>query len=193
MPEYTASDTRIQWLSRFPPWGTRISLRSILVSTRSVARVDPRRTFSQHQTHRNSKRRWWLHHNQHPSKTVTEDDLISLVLSVQQIMAGLKTAGKGDDSFAVFMTAGNSLIKKKDRTDSFGCAVDFAPLRYSWPVTYNSQSPRTTCKCLRCCALIPGRQRFDRWVRWLTAKNPWPMTITMLEKETIVFFWDNGP
>jgi hypothetical protein len=81
------------------------------------------------------------------------------------------------------------------RTDSFGCAAESAPPRHGCSLFYDSRPPRrTTGQCLHCCPLISGLKLFDGSVRWLTAKNPLPMTITMianastLQKEAEVFF-----
>jgi hypothetical protein len=45
-----------------------------------------------------------------PRNIVTEGDLNRLVLTVQEILAVLKTAAMGDARLAVTMTAGNSLV-----------------------------------------------------------------------------------
>ena len=47
-----------------------------------------------------------------PLSKCTEGGFISLVLSVQQIMAGLKRAATEDDVFVVVMTACNNLVMK---------------------------------------------------------------------------------
>jgi hypothetical protein len=85
--------------------------RSSLVSTLSFAREDLRNVFSQHQTQHNSRVDSGYTATS-IQQNCTERDSVSLVLSVQQIMAGLKTAATEDDGFAVVMASGNSLVMK---------------------------------------------------------------------------------
>jgi hypothetical protein len=77
--QYNASDTKRQWHSHLPPWGMRMSRRS-LVSTRFVAREALRHIFGQHQTQRSSRVDSGCTATS-IQQSCTEGDFISLVLS----------------------------------------------------------------------------------------------------------------